>query len=1492
MLNNWLLQQVRQSSAYKFPVIDVTELDKPNDSIMKYLALALLLAHGNPEQIRDQYSILLKDAEDNSLRILKTYLENRILPGQKRISVRIGNFGEILASNFLIEFEDFWFPIYKLRYREKKDWAMRLTDLCLIKRSDDARSLVCYGEVKTISGNCDKDIAIKGHNSLVLGEAKDALSHPEVLHFIITVLYETHKYQEARFIADIESHSIEYDKRHDLFIVHSKERWTDEILDRLEGYPLDQRLVDFSTKIVLISNLRDVIDATYDRCTTVTKALIGSMDKQEFIDKTYLSLVSLMGEPRFRNELAQVQARSIQEELLSSRPNTKYTFTSSEVWRKCDYIFANSSLLLREEDQFTESTDKRKSIMDSLKTAAQSFEFLSKFANEEDEEILLINSAICYHIAGYHANAQCLAKSVEKKTLTEEGKDERPNTFDFNLTWFFRQALLAFLRRDIVKLQRITQRAISFVHGLQEKLISDSEDEQIILDIQNLYGHLFFQKALSNFTEYCILGALDQFTAAQKNIERSYIYFRQTGDTRLDVIASELRTLLKLFERRSTWSNIKRHGENLIQSPVWSAYLRNLALEKSIVEFWASQLKALQGDLLTSEDSFVIQMPTSAGKTFIAELAILATLTNSAQKRCLYIAPYRALVNEIEDRLAETLGTLGYRVSNLAGGFEFDSLENFLAVESHVLVTTPEKADLLFRTHPEYFENIATIVIDEGHMLDEGIPTKNEIDKGKTLAGMLAQNGTLGRGVSLEMLITRLKQKLPQAHFLFLSAVMPDINVDDFVAWLSKNSQKPLKIEKAERPSRQSIATFHWTKVSSQEKGGYNGRLQYLNSDGRPSTFVPYFLRRKLYYTGEITSTGKMQTKTWPDASNKTQLTAMLAAKFAKTGPVLVFCAMPREVRQVVDNIITSLRYLEASDEIPSDELKYIANPVLESYDLAKEWLGDDHTLTKGLHYGVGLHYGPLPDPVRQAVEDDFRDGKISILVSTNTLGQGVNLPVKTAIIYSLERKYPDPDNNGQLKKSAVKKRDFWNICGRAGRAGKETEGQIVFVTNSSNDTQLFKDFRDESNIEVVESPLYKLLEALIERRISQEELIDYLDPHILALLAEEVVDTEDEKAISNFLQGSLVGVQAKRSNRNLAPLTSAIKRTSIRISQEVTDPALRVVFASTGLRVSSCQMLENAVELFLSVRGWEIPEGETNDLYLNEELLEFAFAACQNIPEMRLARGIKAREPEDELRLVKDWVGGKSISEIRSTYWAAEQEDEFGEYIADRVIYKLPWGFNGFLRILAFKLQKKYDELPMAWQYLPSMMKFGVNSVFACWISGFGVSSRQLALELARHYQLTNDDTFRSFVKWIINLDAEFIFQELPQGSIAEKKRFVQKISRIVADDTQLQFILQRQTVIEATVQGIRYSNRIENAINVREGDQLMLEEEPGNEYDSSAIRVLFKGSQIGYIQRDAARIISREMQFGREFRAYAKEITPPLPDYSFPKILMTITG
>jgi hypothetical protein len=687
------------------------------------------------------------------------------------------------------------------------------------------------------------------------------------------------------------------------------------------------------------------------------------------------------------------------------------------------------------------------------------------------------------------------------------------------------------------------------------------------------------------------------------------------------------------------------------------------------------------------------------------------------------------------------------------------------------------------------------------------------------------------------------------------------------------------------------MATFRWLQ-GLPEKGGYNGRLEYINlptlPDGR-KPFVPYFLQRTKYLTGEYTPTGKQQKKTWPTSvENKAQSTALLAVRFATTGPVLVFCAQPSDTKDVVNNIILTLKYVTASEQLLNESLQYSPRPAFESFDLAMEWLGEKHPLTRGLHYGVGLHYGPLPDPVRQAVEDDFRSGNIKILVSTNTLGQGVNMPVKTAIIYSLERIYWDEESKKQVHQP-IKKRDFWNICGRAGRAGKETEGQIIFVVSSPHDNKLLTQFKYEENIEGVASALYKLLQALIEKRISQDDLIGYLDSYTLALLAEEIIDTQDETTIRAFLGTSLVAVQARRSGVDLVPLVSAVKQTALWVDEQVPDKSTQKIFASTGLQVASCKTLEQEVDAFLQLYSSSELDGKKDNLSLDDHLLEAAFRACQNISEMKLKDTISYRGPEDEFDLVKDWVAGKPVSEIRTKYWSEGPEDGFGDYVADRLIYKLPWGMNGFLSILASKLRREISDLPVLWQHLSSMVKFGVNSPVACWVSSFVLSSRRLALKLADLYPPENGISIPDFIKWIVNLPTEFILQEL-EGSKAEKRRLLNRINQIVSDDYQLQFIRRRARKLESPVKGISYNNRVLGALKVREGDKLVLEREPDNLDDVNAIRVVFDSYHIGYVQRDTARILSREMLVGRMFRAYAKTVRPPTGTHPIPHIEMVI--
>ena len=187
-----------------------------------------------------------------------------------------------------------------------------------------------------------------------------------------------------------------------------------------------------------------------------------------------------------------------------------------------------------------------------------------------------------------------------------------------------------------------------------------------------------------------------------------------------------------------------------------------------------------------------------------------------------------------------------------------------------------------------------------------------------------------------------------------------------------------------------------------------------------------------------------------------------------------------------------------------------------------------DRPLANWLKYGIGVHYGDLPEVLRKSVEADFRGRGLRVLIATNTLAQGVNSPVKTVIIHSCRRFMDDSHPSERIPA-----RDYWNIAGRAGRAGEETEGLIIHITKGAQDKGDFEHYRRlRDDVEPVESALYQILKSLAEDRISEEALENKLDPEILALLVEECQDPfkcDMKDLFEKILDGSLVRVQAAR---------------------------------------------------------------------------------------------------------------------------------------------------------------------------------------------------------------------------------------------------------------------------------------------------------------------------------------------------------------------------
>jgi hypothetical protein len=96
-------------------------------------------------------------------------------------------------------------------------------------------------------------------------------------------------------------------------------------------------------------------------------------------------------------------------------------------------------------------------------------------------------------------------------------------------------------------------------------------------------------------------------------------------------------------------------------------------------------------------------------------------------------------------------------------------------------------------------------------------------------------------------------------------------------------------------------------------------------------------------------------------------------------------------------------------------------------------------TLKRYLLHGVGLHHAGLLPRYRLLVEQLAQEGKLAAISGTDTLGVGVNVPIRTVVMSSLSRW------DGQ-KVGWPTVRDFHQVAGRAGRAGFDTEGLVVIM--------------------------------------------------------------------------------------------------------------------------------------------------------------------------------------------------------------------------------------------------------------------------------------------------------------------------------------------------------------------------------------------------------------------------------------------------------------
>lgn len=442
------------------------------------------------------------------------------------------------------------------------------------------------------------------------------------------------------------------------------------------------------------------------------------------------------------------------------------------------------------------------------------------------------------------------------------------------------------------------------------------------------------------------------------------------------------------------WSS-SLHKVLPLESPPGSgdyAQLRKLFVSElysrrsSEVELWPSQLLAAQRAVDVSDD-LVVALPTSAGKTRIAEIAALMAL--ACGHRVLIVTPLRALSAQTERSFRRTFTPLGFSVSSLYGSSGIAGTDEDALREQNIVIATPEKLDFALRNDPDIINDVGLIVLDEGHLI-----------------------GPSEREIRYENLVQRLLRRPDRAdrRIVCLSAILPTGDqLNDLTAWIRSDAPGD-PIQSSWRPTRQRFGTLSWL--------GTSARLSFdLEPDG---PFIRHF----------VPEVPPIRPRRTPFPKDNKELTLAAAWKFSEQGKrALIFCTQ----RDHVERFAEAALDLQRQGFLPS--LLANTEEVERAMAVGREWLGATHPAVRCLAIGVAIHHGRLPGPFLREVETLLAAGVLRVTVASPTLAQGLNLNAAVLLIPNLYRA-------GTL----ITGEEFANVAGRAGRAFVDLEGLVIHV--------------------------------------------------------------------------------------------------------------------------------------------------------------------------------------------------------------------------------------------------------------------------------------------------------------------------------------------------------------------------------------------------------------------------------------------------------------
>ncbi|XP_042637722.1 helicase POLQ-like [Orycteropus afer afer] len=504
--------------------------------------------------------------------------------------------------------------------------------------------------------------------------------------------------------------------------------------------------------------------------------------------------------------------------------------------------------------------------------------------------------------------------------------------------------------------------------------------------------------------------------------------FSKTKQLKETLLSEEINVAKKTLESSSD----DRGPFYSLPSKVRDLYVQFKGIEK----LYEWQHTCLTLNSVQERKNLIYSLPTSGGKTLVAEILMLQELL-CRRKDVLMILPYVAIVQEKISGLSTFGMELGFFVEEYAGSKgRFPPIKR--RERKSLYVATIEKGHSLVNSliETERISSLGLVVVDELHMIGEG-----------------------SRGAILEMTLAKILYTSKTTQIIGMSATLN--NVEDLQEFL---------------------------------------QAEYYTSQFRPVELKEYLkINDEIYEVGSKAENGitfsRLLNYKYSDTLKKMDPDRLIAlvTEVIPNYSCLVFCPTKKNCENVAEMIckFLSKEYLKHKEKEKYEMIKNLKN--INGGNLCP-------VLKRTIPFGVAYHHSGLTSDERKLLEEAYSTGVLCLFTCTSTLAAGVNLPARRVILRA-----------PYVAKEFLKRNQYKQMIGRAGRAGIDTVGESILILQEKDKQQV---------LELINSPLENCYSHLVQ------EFTKGIQSLFLSLIGLKIATNLSD--IYHFMSGTFLGVQQK----------------------------------------------------------------------------------------------------------------------------------------------------------------------------------------------------------------------------------------------------------------------------------------------------------------------------------------------------------------------------